>query len=230
MLLQILLFAILAIVIGLALVFFGYAAFRVLFPIWGFLIGLWLGADLIVSSTGGGFLATSLGIMLGVVLGLVFAAIAYYVYAFAVVLFGITLGYALGSGLMLALGFGSGFLTFLVGAFGAIALGAAFVNMKMPKVYLMVITAFAGGSALIAGVLALFGQIPPSRLGLGMIDNYIGNSVFWLIVWMVIGFMGAAVQYQMDMATNSMIPASYSYDSAMADAKKKSSTDKAKKA
>lgn len=229
MILQILLFAILAILIGLGLVFFGYAAFRVLFPIWGFLIGLWLGADLIVSSTGGGFLATSLGIMLGVILGLIFAGIAYYVYAFAVVLFGLTLGYALGSGLMLALGFQSGFITFLVGAFAAIALAAAFVNLKMPKVYLMVITAFAGASALIAGVLALFGQIPPSRMGLAFIDNYIGNSIFWLIIWLVIGFFGSAVQYQMDMAASSMVPASYSYDMAMADAKKRSGT-KAKKA
>ena len=229
MILQILLFAILAILIGLGLVFLGYAAFRILFPIWGFFVGLWFGADLIVSLTGGGFLATSLGLILGVIFGLILAGLAYYLYAFAVVLFGATVGYALGAGIMLALGFSGGFMSFLVGLIFAIAFAAAIVSLKFPKVFLMVLTAFAGASALIAGVLALFGQIPPSRLGLAFVDAYIGNSIFWMIIWLVIGFFGSLVQYQMDQAASAMVPANYSYEAVTKEANKKAKESSSKK-
>ncbi len=227
MILQILLFSVLAILIGLALCFLGYAAFRILFPIWGFLVGLWLGADLVVSTLGGGFLTTSLGIVLGLVLGLVFAAIAYYVYAFAVVLFGATLGYVLGAGFMLLLGVDPGFLTSLVGLVAAILLALGFVYMKFPRVLLMVLTAFAGATAMIAGLLILFGQIPPSQLGLGFVNAYIHTSWFWWLIWLVVGLFGAIVQYQtVEVAESTMVPAEYSYGAVTKEAEKASKEQK----
>ena len=184
-------------------------------------------SDLIVSALGTGFLTTSLGIVFGVIVGLVFAAIAYYVYAFAIVLFGATLGYALGAGFMLLLGFDPGFLTSIVGLVSAILLGLAFVYMQFPRVLLMVLTAFAGASAMIAGILALFGQIPPSQLGLAFVDVYIQQSWFWWLVWLVIGLFGAIVQYQMvEVAESTMIPAEYSYEAVTKEAEKEAKKSK----
>lgn len=210
--LQILIFAFLAIFAGAALTLLGYAAFRFLLPIIGFLVGLWIGGDLISASMGGGFLATTVGFMLGFILGLVLALIAYMVYYLAVVIFGISLGYALGAGFMLMLGFPSGILTFLAGAFVAILVGFAFMGLNLPKLYIMAITAFAGASAMIAGILALFGQIPPDQLGLAFVNTYIQDSWFWLIVWVIVGLFGLFFQYGLSEAVNSMVPKSYSYD------------------
>jgi hypothetical protein len=222
MFLEVLLFAFLALVVGLGLTFMGYAAFRVLLPIIGFFAGLWLGMDIVKDfSMNYPIMGVSLGLILGVILGGIFAAVAYFVYALAIILIGLSLGYALGAGLMLALGLPNGFLTFTVGIIGAVALGYLFWKGDMPKLYIMVITAFAGASALFAGVLALFGQIPPSQLGLAVVQPYIAQSWFWIVVWVVIGGVGLFTQMQTVKAAESMVPASYNYDATVKDYKEK---------
>jgi hypothetical protein len=223
--LEALLFAILAIVVGLGLSFMGYAAFRILLPILAFLGGLWLGMDIVKDfAQNYPLLGVSLGLILGVVLGGIFAAVAYFVYALAIVIFGISLGYALGAGFMLLIGFPNGLLTFLVGVVVAIALGVLFMRTEMPKLYIMGLTAFAGASALVAGVLVLFGQIPPSQLGLSFVNSYIGQSWFWIVIWVILGTVGFFVQYQMVQMSQTLVPEAYSYE-----ATKKEIDQKAKK-
>lgn len=221
-----LLFAFLAVIVGLGLVFMGYAAFRILLPIVGFLAGLWLGMDIVREfAMNYPLMGVSLGLILGLVLGGIFAAVAYLVYSLAIVIFGISIGYALGAGFMYAIGLNTPFINFIVGAGVAIALGVAFMRVDMPKLYIMGLTAFAGASALIAGVLVLFGQIPPSQLGLAFINPYIAQSWFWILVWVIIGSVGFFVQYQMVQMSQALVPADYSYD-----VTKKELDKKAKKA
>jgi hypothetical protein len=212
-----LLFAFLAVIVGLGLVFMGYAAFRILLPIVGFLAGLWLGMDIVKDfSMNYPLMGVSLGLILGLVLGGIFAAVAYLVYSLAVVIFGISIGYALGAGIMIALGNTLGITTpiinFIVGIVVAVALGIAFMRVDMPKLYIMGLTAFAGASALIAGILVLFGQIPPSQLGLSFVNAYIGQSWFWILIWVIIGSVGFFVQYQMVQMSQTLVPEAYSYD------------------
>lgn len=208
-----LLFAVLAVIVGLGLSFMGYAAFRILLPIIGFLAGLWLGMDIVKEfAMNYPLMGISLGLILGLVLGGIFAAVAYLVYSLAIVIFGISIGYALGAGFMYAIGLNTPFINFIVGAVVAIALGVAFMRVDMPKLYIMGLTAFAGASALIAGVLVLFGQIPPSQLGLSFVNAYIGQSWFWILIWVIIGSVGFFVQYQMVQMSQTLVPADYSYD------------------
>lgn len=208
-----LLFAVLAVIVGLGLAFMGYAAFRILLPILAFLAGLWLGMDIVKEfAMDYPLMGISLGLILGLVLGGIFAAVAYLVYSLAIVIFGISLGYALGAGFMYAIGLQTPFINFLVGAGVAIALGVAFMRVDMPKLYIMGLTAFAGASALIAGVLVLFGQIPPSQLGLAFIGPYISQSWFLILVWAILGSVGFFVQYQMVQMSQTMVPEAYSYD------------------
>ncbi len=211
--LEVLLFAVLAIIVGIGLSFMGYAAFRILLPILGFLGGLWLGMDLVSNfAASAPILGVSLGLIVGFVLGAIFAAVAYFVYALAIIIFGISMGYALGAGLMLLIGFPPGVMTFVIGIVVAVAMGILFMRTDMPKLYIMAITAFAGASALVAGILVLFGQIPPSQLGLSFVNAYIGQSWFWLLIWIVLGSFGFFTQYQMVKMSQSVIPASYSYE------------------
>lgn len=208
-----LLFAVLAILVGLGLAFMGYAAFRILLPIVGFLAGLWLGMDIVKEfAVNFPLMGVSLGLILGLVLGAIFAAVAYLVYSLAIVIFGLALGYALGAGFMYAIGLQTPFLNFIVGVIVATAVGYAFMKVEMPKLYIMALTAFAGASALIAGILVLFGQIPPSQLGLAFVNSYIAQSWFWILVWIIIGSVGLAVQYQMAKMSQNFVPEDYAYD------------------
>lgn len=208
-----LLFAVLAILVGLGLAFMGYAAFRILLPIVGFLAGLWLGMDIVKEfAMNFPLMGVSLGLILGLVLGAIFAAVAYLVYSLAIVIFGLALGYALGAGFMYAIGLQTPFLNFIVGIVVAIAVGYAFMRVDMPKLYIIALTAFGGASALIAGILVLFGQIPPSQLGLSFVNPYIAQSWFWILVWVIIGSVGFAVQYQMVKMAQSVVPEAYAYD------------------
>jgi hypothetical protein len=211
---EVLLFAFLAIVVGLGLSFLGYSAFRILLPILGFFAGLWLGMDIVKDfAISYPLLGLSAGLIFGLVLGVVFAAASYFVYSLAVVIFGMALGYVLGAGLISLFGLPiNGVLAIIVGIVVAVAMAYAFVRLDMPKFYIMAITAFAGASTLIAGVLALFGQIPPSQLGLGFVNAYIGQSWFWIVVWAILGAVGLAVQYQMSQMSQTFVPDSYAYD------------------
>ena len=76
----------------------------------------------------------------------------------------------------------------------------------------MGLTAFAGASAIIAGVLALFGVIPPSSLGLAFIGPYISQSWFLILVWAILGGVGFFAQYQMVQMSQTVVPEAYSYD------------------
>lgn len=211
--LEILLFSVLAILVGLGLSFMGYAAFRIILPILGFLAGLWLGMDL-VSNFAQNFplLGVSLGLIVGFVLGAIFAAVAYFVYSLAIIIFGLSIGYALGAGFMILIGFPHGIITFLVGVVVAVVMGILFMRTDMPKLYIIALTAFAGASTMVSGVLILFGQIPPSQLGLSFINPYIAQSWFWLLISVVIGGVGFATQYQMVKMSQTMVPANYSYE------------------
>jgi len=228
MLLEVLLFSFLAIVLGLGLTFVGYAAFRILLPILGFFAGLWVGIEaannLLQSAP---ILGLSLGLIVGVVLGVIFAAIAYFVYSLAIMLAGLALGYALGAGLIYAIfGANAGFLALVVGIIGAAALGYLFWKGDMPKIYIMVITAFAGASAIIGGILVLFGQIPPSQLGLAIVEPYIAQNLFWIVVWAVIAGLGIFTQYQMVKMSETYVPVAYSYDSTVKEYEQKAKKQK----
>lgn len=223
---EVFLFALLAMIVGLGLTFGGYVAFRVLLPFIAFLAGFWLGLDVVSNfATNFPIMGISLGLILGLLFGGVLAAISYFVYSFAVLIAGMAMGYALGAGFMLALGL-NGILTFVVGIIGAVSLGLLFYVGNMPKVYVVVVTAAAGASALIAGVLALFGKIPPSQLGLSMIQPYIvGQSFFWTVVWIVLVFAGIVSQLWMSNQSESMIPEAYSYDETIEEYEKKAKAE-----
>ena len=85
----------LAIAIGLALLFAGYRLLWVLLPIWGFFAGLWLGITGLQAIFGTGFLAGVSGLVVGFVLGIVFAVLSYLFYIVGVAILGATIGYSL---------------------------------------------------------------------------------------------------------------------------------------
>jgi hypothetical protein len=193
--LEVLLFFVLAVIIGIMFAFFGYPFFRVLLPVWGFFAGLSLGFQGIMSIMGPGFLSTSMGLIIGFFIGIILAAIAWFAYEFAIYLFGATVGYVLGAGFMMALGFDRGLLTFGVGIAAAVGLTMLFAMTQMPKFLIILLTASAGAMAMLTGLFALFGQVPTLAASLDLTRYMVWGSWFWILIWAFLAGFGMAFQY-----------------------------------
>lgn len=181
-------------IVGLLLVFGGYAFARILLTVWGLIFGFVLGGSLVNDLTTSGFLNNSLGIFLGIVLGLVFAALAYAFFYVAVVLAGAALGFVIGSSFLQLFGMDPNFLTTMLGIAAGAVLGLAFIMFNLPRAFLIVVTAFSGATLTIGGLLLMFNQIPLEYFSYQTARIAVGNSVFWTIGAFVLALLGIVTQ------------------------------------
>ena len=156
---QIVLASLLIILLGLGLCFGGYRFFTILLPIWGFFAGFQFGATIFTNLFGQGFLSTVISWVIGLLVGIFAAVLAYLFYAGAVILLAALVGYQLGVGIMTWIGFQPGFIPFLVGLVFALGIGALAVFLRFPKLLIILLTAFAGAGAILAGFFLALGRI-----------------------------------------------------------------------
>ena len=191
------LIGLLILVVGAAFCFAGYRFFRILIAIWGFFAGFNLGASGMAALFGQNFLGTVTGWVLGIVVGLVIAMLAYFLYYFAIVVLGASVGYAIGSGLMGAIGLNNpGFLSVIVGVVLAVILTILVLALNLPKLLIMVLTAIGGAAAIVSGFLLLFGQIPLAALQYGFAAAAIRASWIWSLVVIVLAVVGFVAQWR----------------------------------
>jgi Domain of unknown function (DUF4203) len=185
---------VLAILIGLIACLAGYAVFRIVLPILGFLVGMGLGAQLAATIFDQPYLDTPLSWILAIVVGLVVATIAFAWWYISVALTIAGLGYAIGYGAGIGLG-----LTItgsvVAGVVVAVIFALAAIILRVPIGVVIVVTAFWGSSALIGGVLVLMNRIEPRQLRNGTIDVVITESALLLAIWVAIGILGVLVQW-----------------------------------
>lgn len=190
---QIICTAILALIIGVLALVAGYRLFLLLLPIWGFFAGFAMGAHATALLFGLGFLATVTSWIIGLVVGLIFAVLSYLIYTVGVALLSAAFGYFLGAGLML-LFLDPGLIVTLVGLAGAVVMAFVVLAFNIQKPVLELITSFGGATAVLTGILLLFGRITFESLGENPVRLVIEDSIFWLIVWLILGFVGFAIQ------------------------------------
>jgi hypothetical protein len=154
-----LLVAIAAIIVGLVVAGFGARLFYLLLPLWGFLTGLFLGADLVASIAGDGIFATLGGWLAGAAVGIVMAALAGLWFYGAVLVLGVGLGVTVASGVLAALGIDGGLVTLAVGAGAGLVIGLAVILADGPAVLVAAITAYAGAVWTTAGGLLVIGRL-----------------------------------------------------------------------
>ena len=183
---------------GAAFCFVGYRFFRILITIWGFFAGFNLGAGAMTALfSNSPFLQTTTGIVVGLVIGLVFAGLAYLFYYFAVVLLGASAGYDLGSGLIGAIGLNNpGFIAVIVGVALAVVFAFVILVLNLPKILIMVFTAFGGAVAMLAGLLILLNQVKVDSLRYGEAVALVKASWFWIIVAIALGVVGYLAQWR----------------------------------
>lgn len=185
---------------GAILCAFGFRLFVVLLPVFAFFAGFEITAQAIQELFGVGFLRTASSWVFGFIVGLLFAVVAYLFYYGAVVILAGAVGYEIGVGVLIGIGSTSGFLLFIVGLVLGLALAAAVVLLNLPKVLIIVLTALAGASMIVSGILIALGQIPLTSLSSGVVGSLIRLSWFWSLVCLVVAVAGMAIQMLMPSA------------------------------
>lgn len=185
--------------IGLALLVNGYRWFRLLLPVWGFFVGLSIVTALVSGVFGQNFFSSAVACIPGVLVGLVFAALSYLYFSIAVLFWAGSVGFALGAGLLSALGINGWFIVFLAGAVGAIALIILASRADWKKYLPIVLTASAGATMILSAVLLLFGQ-PLDQLNWNTIFGPLGGSGSFLgiLIWLVLAGVGMGIQSAMN--------------------------------
>jgi hypothetical protein len=185
---------VLAILVGLMACLAGYAVFRIVLPMLGFLVGMGLGAQLAATLLDQPYLETPLSWIMAVVVGVLLATIAFVWWYVSVALTIAGLGYAIGYGAAIGLGLTvSGAV--IAGLLLAVVFALAAVILRVPIGVVIVVTSFWGSSALIGGVLILMDRIQPRQLRNGTVDVVIAESALLLGIWVAVGILGVLVQW-----------------------------------
>lgn len=191
----------LGVLVGAAFCFRGWILMRILLAVWGAFAGFFLGAGLVAAATGDSFLGDVLAWVVGAVVAVLFAVLAYLYYAVSVLLALATSGYLLGATLMVGLGIGWTWLIVLVGVLvGALLAFVAMIG-RAPLLLLVLISATAGASALVGGIMFLVGTIDVADLDQATVVDRIDASPWWWLLWLVVAAAGIAVQLRTTVAT-----------------------------
>jgi hypothetical protein len=193
---QTLLLGILAIAIGAAVCFAGYKFFLVMLPLFGFVAGFWIGSAAIAELFGTGMLVDVTSWVVGAVCGVILAIGSYFFWYIAVVVLAGAVGAWIGAGVMAAIGFDAGLLTFLV----ALAIGAVFaigaIVLRFPKWSVLGLTALGGAGVAVSGVLLILGTIDISAIQDGAFAAAWTAGPLWAIITLVVAVAGFLAQNQ----------------------------------
>ena len=189
-------FGILAIVVGLMFCFRGYLTMRIVIPFWGLFAGFALGAGLVAEFSDNRFLGTIAGWLVGAAVGLVFGALAYLYFEVSVMIGMTAIGFLLGSSVMVAFNVTWTWLIILVGVVVGVLLGIVAIASDLPMVLLTVLTAFAGSSAVVGGVMLVVGRMNTSDFDQASVVSRIQDSTGWWILYVVLALVGVGVQLQ----------------------------------
>jgi hypothetical protein len=183
-----------AVVVGGALCFRGYAALRIVIALWGAFAGFLLGAGVVAGATGEGFLASALAWAVGMVVAVAFGLLAYAYYAISVLIGMSAIGFTLGTTTMVALGVTWSWVVVLVGIVVGALLALLAIAGDLPKLILALLGAFAGSTLLIGGVLLLIGRVDHGDLAAA--DTTAGLDLWWgwSVAYLVLAVAGLSSQ------------------------------------
>src|SRR3954454_18105751 len=176
------------------MLFAGRLVLRIVFPIWGFFAGFAFGAGLVAGLADERFLGTVLGWVLGLVFALVFAVFAYLYFYVAVTLAMAAFGFAIGSGLVVALGVDWNWVAVLVGTVVGVILGLVSIFVNMPAIVLVVFSSIAGAVGVVGGLMLLVGSLNTADFTRGDFTDTVDNGWAWSLLLLVLAVAGIIVQ------------------------------------
>ena len=184
----------LAIIAGGAMLVAGQLVLRLVIPIWGFFAGFAFGAGIVAGFADEHFLGTVLGWVLGLVFAVIFAVLAYlYSYVAIVLAMGVA-GFAIGSGIVVALGIDWNWVAVLVGLAVGLAVGLVSVFANVPMIVLVFIGSIAGAVGVTGGLMLLVGSLNSADFSRGDFTDTVSNSFGWSLLLVVLAIGGIVVQ------------------------------------
>lgn len=184
-------------VIGLILLVFGHRWFRVLLPLWAFFVGFSAVTAITAGIFGQNFFSTTIACIPGLILGLLFATLSYLWWSVSVLVWAASVGFALGTGLISALGINSWLTVTLVGVITAILLVIIALRADFIGYLPILLTASAGATMLLAAILLIFGR-PVEELGWGSIFSPFASSILAILIWLALAVTGIVIQVTMN--------------------------------
>ena len=127
--------------------------------------------------------ATRSGWFVGFGLAIVFGLIAYLYYEVSVVIGMMGIGFVLGTSLMVALGVTWSWVIVLSGVVLAVVLAFIAIAGNLPMVLLTVLTALAGASTIVAGMMLLFGTFDTEDFSIGLTTEYVADDWWWFVIY-----------------------------------------------
>jgi hypothetical protein len=179
-----------ALIAGSVFCFSGYRAFRLIIPLWGAFTGFAVGAGAISAITGDALLAKPVGWIVGLVVGVVFALLAYLYYEVAVILTMGSLGFLAGSALMTALGVGWNWLIVLVAVAVSVVFAVFALVTNFPRIVLVIVSATAGATAMVAGGMLLVGALETADLTRAYVTERIEDDWWWYLGYLALVLAG----------------------------------------
>ena len=188
------LLGLLAIVAGGAMLLAGQFVLRLMIPIWGFFAGFAFGAGLVAEFANEHFLGSVLGWVLGLIFALVFAVFAYLYYYLAILIAMGAFGFAIGSGLVVALGISWNWLAVLVGLVLGLVVGLVSIFANMPMIVLVVFGSLAGAVGVVGGLMLLVGSLNSADFSRGDFTSTVSNSFAWSLLLVALAVGGILIQ------------------------------------
>jgi hypothetical protein len=186
----------LAVAVGALFCLRGYLAMRLVIPVWGALAGLVFGAGLASAITDDEVLGTALGWVLAVLFAGIFGVLAYLYYQVAVVLTLASVGFSIGTGVMVALGIEWNWLIVVVGLGVGVILGLVALFGDLPMLLLVAFSAVAGAVIVVAGAMLVFNTVDLDQMNDGRTTDLIKDSWFWYVTYLAVVVASMVVQIQ----------------------------------
>lgn len=183
-----------AVLVGAVFCFSGNVLMRLLFPLMGFFAGFSAGAAMIAGIGDDRFLGTVLGWVVGLGIGLLFALLAYFFYAFAVILTFASLGFSLMAGLLALLNLDWNWLVIILGTAAAVLFGIFALASNMPAIVLIVASSFLGSAIMIYGLMLVFNTAELGDFSSGKVRLIINNNLGLYILWLFGAISGSMAQ------------------------------------
>lgn len=188
------LIGLLAVGVGALFCFRGYLAMRLIIPIWGAFAGFLLGAGVVDAATSDGFLGNGLAWIIGLSVAFVFGLIAYLYYEVSILIGMSAIGFTLGTGLMAAIGVEWSWVIVVVGVVCGMALAMIAIVGNLPMLLLTVLTAMAGATTIVTGVLLWADTIAVDDLGSGATIERLDESWWWWAIEVALIIAGIVAQ------------------------------------
>jgi hypothetical protein len=183
-----------AVAIGALFCLRGYVAMRTIIPLWALFGGFMFGAGLVASVGDDGFLRSAAAWIVGIAVGLLFASVAYLYFEVSVVVAMATAGFALGTGLLTALGVRWSWLVVLGGLAAGVLLALLAIASDLPAFLLIALTVLGGATTIVFGLMLLVGTLQTDELDDASTTELVDASWWWYAVYLAAVIAGFIAQ------------------------------------